>query len=45
MRVADSILKGLEEAIDYQNGVGKARRVLELMDKKPSIVQDYIKTR
>jgi putative transcriptional regulator len=102
MRVADSILKGLEEAIDYQNGVGKARRMkvsvsplpcykaesikeirskiglsqasfssvlgvskktieaweagkcipqgpaqrmLELIDKKPNIVENYIKTR
>ncbi len=102
MRVANSILKGLEEAIDYQNGVGKARRMkinvsplpcykaenikeirgkiglsqssfssvlgvskktveawesgrcipqgpaqrmLELIDKKPNIVKDYIRTR
>jgi len=43
MRVAESILKGLGQAIDYQNGVGKARRIKVNVSPLPCYQAESIK--
>lgn len=44
MRVADSIIKGLEEAIGYENKTAKARRVKVRVSPVPCYRAEYIKS-
>lgn len=43
MRVADSIIKGLQEAIDYEKGVGPVRRMRVKVSPLPCYKAEQIK--
>lgn len=44
MQVADSIIKGLEEAIGYEKNIVKARRIKIRVSPVPCYKADYIKS-
>lgn len=43
MSVADSIIRGLQEAIDYENGVGRAQKIKVKVSPIPSYKAERIK--